>query len=131
MILRIILALGLAMFGCAPAATAKHRHSPTPTPTATITPTPRPTVTPTATPSPTATPISSTGTSILLTWKSTPGHLYRIFRNTSPSWGSGTDIGAVSSYRITGLTAGKTYYFTLTARNAIGESAKATPVRLN
>jgi hypothetical protein len=77
--------------------------------------------TPTPTPVPTA--------SVTVSWTATPGDSYRLFYARSTTFGAGIDVGTASSYTVKGLTIGQTYYFTLTARNAKGESTKAAPVQ--
>ena len=61
---------------------------------------------------------------------------YNIYRGTSPGGGIFlTEIGNVTTRVDMGLTAGQTYYYTVTAKNAVGEGPKsneanATPIAI-
>lgn len=116
-----------------PTATPIPTPTATATPTLTPTPTPQPTATPTATPtpptSPSPTPIPTPAPAqVTVSWVTTPGDSYRLFHNQTLNFGSGTDVGTASSYVVKNLTIGTKYYFTLTARNSVGESPKAPVV---
>jgi fibronectin type 3 domain-containing protein len=73
----------------------------------------------------TAAPAS--GTSATITWQAVTGATsYNIYYSTSSTVapGSGTEItGVTSPYNVPNLTNGDTYYFVVTAVNAVGESA--------
>jgi hypothetical protein len=75
------------------------------------------------------TPPSST--QVTLFWDSvTAANLvgYRIYHGTSattlsPPYGSGLDVGNVTSYTVTGLESGKRYYFHATAYDSMGNES--------
>lgn len=58
---------------------------------------------------------------------------YRLYYGTAPGvYGTPIDVGNVTSYLVTGLTAGVVYYFAVTAYDTSGnESAKSTEVTLS
>ncbi|MGH3136875.1 MAG: fibronectin type III domain-containing protein, partial [Gaiellaceae bacterium] len=86
---------------------------------------------------------SAGDTQVSLTW-STPSSDggsaltgYRVYRGTSPNPTSALtpDLGLVTSFQDSGLTNGQTYYYKVSALNAVGESplsneASATPTEL-
>lgn len=56
---------------------------------------------------------------------------YRVYYGTAPgtynqAFGSGISAGSGTSYTVTGLTGGVTYYFAVTAIDGSGESAYST-----
>ncbi|MDR2542199.1 MAG: fibronectin type III domain-containing protein [Treponema sp.] len=78
----------------------------------------------------TATAVSST--SITVSWNSTPGATgYRIFRSTSDT-GTFTEVGTstTTTFTNTGLTAGMTYYYRVTASNTGGTGLQSTTVNV-
>jgi Fibronectin type III domain len=102
--------------GASPTPTPRPTATPTPTPVSTPTPTPVPTPTPSATPS--ATPI----TSVSLAWNaSTSANIagYHVsYGTTSGVYMKRVDVGNKTSTGISGLTSGRTYYFTVSAYNS-------------
>ena len=92
------------------------------------------TVTPsTMTSSASPTPVASTSTTAMLTWSpvtSTNLAGYKVYMGTaSGRYGTPLIVGNVSSYVLSNLTAGTTYYFVVTSYNSSGgESAPSNEV---
>ncbi|MBF0532546.1 MAG: fibronectin type III domain-containing protein [Candidatus Omnitrophica bacterium] len=63
----------------------------------------------------------------VLNWNSTAGATsYKIYYGTAPgTYGTPKNAGNVTSYTITGLSAGKTYYFAISGTNLGGEGPKS------
>lgn len=76
--------------------------------------------------SPSITPPPPTTASATLAWSaitSTTVSGYKVYVGDAPSrWIKTIDVGAVTSYTVSSLTVGKTYYFAVSAYNSGGES---------
>lgn len=93
------------------------------------------TVTVAAPPAPTNLVATPGDKRITLTWNAASGATsYRVFRSTTPTFGSTPLVTRTSrSYTNTGLTIGTTYYYRVVARNSSGDSppsatVSATPI---
>lgn len=102
-----------------------------PTPAPAPSPGPAPSPAPAPAPAPTPAPAPPTSGTADVSWTpSTSGQVvnYRIYSGTAPRTytqplGSGFEVGNAASYRITGLTGGKTYYFAVTAIDSSGRES--------
>jgi fibronectin type 3 domain-containing protein len=67
----------------------------------------------------------------LLTWNASPEASvsgYRVYIGTASgsyqqSWGQGQPVGGATTYTVTGLETGRTYYFAVTAVDASGHES--------
>lgn len=82
--------------------------------------------------SPSTTPPPSTTSSATLKWNAVTGATvsgYKVYVGTAPGLYTQTiNVGTVTSYTVSGLTIGKTYYFVVTDYNSAGESAPSNEV---
>ncbi|HVB51756.1 MAG TPA: fibronectin type III domain-containing protein [Acidimicrobiales bacterium] len=80
--------------------------------------------------------VSVTGTTASLTWGTNAGETYNVFEGTTAGGESATpvnaaplaDNGAGNTYLVTGLLPNTTYYFEVTALNAVGSSPASNEV---
>ena len=119
-----------------PASSGSTLPSPTPTPTPVALPSPTPTRT--VTPAPTSSPVTSTlmpppltaaplEGAVELGWEPVPGavrYQLEVWWDSLPDWEriAGDSLTA-TTYTHTGLTAGRTYYYTIRAVNAAGQTS--------
>jgi fibronectin type 3 domain-containing protein len=85
----------------------------------------------TAPPTPAGLVANGGNASVALTWTASAGATsYSIYRGTAPGAEGATPVGTATSnsFTDTGLTNGTTYYYTITASNAAGTSAKSAEV---
>ncbi len=115
-----------------PTLTPPPSQTPTPTPTGTVRPSPTPSSTPTPTPSPVLRTATLSWSAPTLNEDGTPGTArgYKIYYGTSSgnytTTVSEATIGNNTSYVVTGLQSGRTYYFAIVSIDAAGEDSRMT-----
>lgn len=79
---------------------------------------------------PTLTSASPANSSVMLAWSSVAGATgYKVkYGTTSGSYTTTVDVGNVTSYTVTSLTNGTTYYFVVSAYNASGDGSNSSQI---
>ena len=114
-----------------PAPSPAPAQAPSPTPAPAPSPAPSPAPAPAPAPAPSPAPAPAPAGTAVLSWdaETDPAVIgYRVYYGTAPgiylqAYGAGVDAGSTPTYTVNALQSGVTYYFAVTAYDALGNES--------